>query len=75
MCLWTISYMTEHYSPICTNERGENMENSKKDLMRILNQAPTTDVKKKAIEAAISFIAGLYAGANMKAAAAAPAKA
>ena len=74
MCLWTISYMTEHYSPICTTERGEIME-SKKDLMRILNQAPTTDVKKKAIEAAISFIAGLYAGANMKAAAAAPAKA
>ncbi len=51
------------------------MENSKKDLMRILNQAPTTDVKKKAIEAAISFIAGLYAGANMKTAAAAAQKA
>ena len=74
MCRWTISYMTEHYSPICTNERGEIME-SKKDLMKIINQAPDRDIKRKAIEAAISFIAGLYAGANMKAAAAAPAKA
>ena len=67
--------MTEHYSPICTTERGENMENSKKDLMKIINQAPDRDIKRKAIEAAISFIAGLYAGANMKTAAAAPAKA
>ena len=74
MCLWTISYMTEHYSPTCTSERGEIME-SKKDLMKIINQAPDRDIKRKAIEAAISFIAGLCAGANMKAAAAAPAKA
>ena len=48
---------------------------SKKDLMRIINQAPDRDIKRKAIEAAISFIAGLYAGANMKAAAATAQKA
>lgn len=74
MYRWTISYMTEHYSPICTTERGEIME-SKKDLMKIINQAPDRDIKRKAIEAAISFIAGLYAGANMKAAAATAQKA
>lgn len=48
---------------------------SKKDLMKIINQAPDRDIKRKAIEAAISFIAGLYAGANMKTAAAAAQKA
>jgi len=51
------------------------MENSKKDLMRILNQAPDRATKRKAIEAAINFIAGMYACANLKTAAAAPAKA
>ena len=62
------------YCQTCTSERGEIME-SKKDLMKIINQAPDRDIKRKAIEAAISFIAGLYAGANMKAAAATAQKA